>query len=509
MNTKNWKNDWHEYLPSHFEWLEKLPITASTSFEPHQTYLVATKPDKDTWQLDATALSADIQAEVKACAETAGWKGKGTFTCSAREANWILVPLSGLEVTSAQKARQLGIDGASFSKSLNVQTLVLCSGKDHSALDILDGYCQSTYSLKTFKGAKQKDKAKEQTLPKALRLLDGATTSDGIESARAFGQALTITKWLEDAPPNWLTPERFAEVAAGLCKDIGIQCTVRGREEIESLGMGCFASVACGTKLDPKFILCEIPGEDTSKTIALVGKGLTFDSGGISLKPSAGMGEMKYDMCGGASVLGATYFLGKNKPKTNVITMIGAVENMPGEQATRPSDIVTSYDQQTVEVLNTDAEGRLVLCDLLAYATKNYKPALIVDVATLTGAVVVALGAFGAAIVSNKQHVAEYVVGIGKKVGEPAWQLPLWPELAKELRSEIADLKNIPAASVKAGTVTAAQFLREFIGDANWAHVDIAGTGWNCKATGYPSGGGSGYGVRLLSQICLQYEPLS
>ena len=281
---------------------------------------------------------------------------------------------------------------------------------------------------------------------------------------------------------------------------------VWGRDEILKNKMGSFHSVAQGTHIDPKFIAIEIEGKDTSRWASLVGKGLTFDSGGISLKPSSGMHEMKYDMCGGAAVLGSAYYLGQVKPAVNVVCLIGAVENMPGAYATRPGDIVSSHSGKTIEVLNTDAEGRLVLVDLLSYAIETYKPDFVVDVATLTGAVLFGLGTIGAAVMSNQEKFCRYLEEKSHEQGEPLWQLPLWPELDQELKSDFADLKNITSPAVKAGSITAAVFLKQFVGETTWAHLDIAGTGWDCKATGFPKSGACAFSMRTLSKACLDWK---
>lgn len=288
-----------------------------------------------------------------------------------------------------------------------------------------------------------------------------------------------------------------------------MKCQILNKEQIAKLGMGSFISVSNGSNFEPRLIRIEIDGRDSSKTVALVGKGLTFDSGGTSLKPALGMGEMKYDMSGGAAVLATAHYLAKNKPATNVVCLIGAVEkNILSAGATRPSDVVKSMSGKTIEILNTDAEGRLVLCDVMHYARTEFKPALMIDIATLTGAVLYALGHAGAGLMVNDQKAADYVSKVARDVGEPLWQLPMWPELEKEVKSEVADLANIAKPSVLAGTILAATFLREFAGDTPWAHVDIAGTAVGCAATGYPSGGASAYGVRLLAGACMQFEKL-
>ena len=332
-------------------------------------------------------------------------------------------------------------------------------GEDVEAFDILDGMVQAWYTLDSFK-EKELNKVYQKRLASAQTL-----SNETVHEFKAMMKGTILARMVADAPPNWMDSEKFAEIARGISKELGLKCTVWGRDDILKNGMSSFHSVAQGTKIDPKFIAIEIEGKDTSRWASLVGKGLTFDSGGISLKPGAGMHEMKYDMCGGAAVLGASYYLGNVKPAVNTLCLIGAVENMPGHYATRPGDIVGSYDGKTIEIQNTDAEGRLVLVDLLSYAVKNYKPEFVVDVATLTGAVLFGLGTIGAAVMSNQPDLCRYLRNCSREQGEPLWELPLWPELDKELKSDFADLKNITNSSVKAGSITAAVFLKQFVGD--------------------------------------------
>jgi leucyl aminopeptidase len=264
--------------------------------------------------------------------------------------------------------------------------------------------------------------------------------------------------------------------------------------------MGSFLSVAHGSDTDPKLVAIKIAGQNPSKTVALVGKGVTFDAGGINIKPSAGLEEMKFDMSGAAAVLGAAHYFTAVKPPVNVVCALGAVENLLGPHATKPGDVVKAYNGKTIEILNTDAEGRLVLADVLSYVTEKYNPDLVIDIATLTGAVIFGLGHAGAGVMTKEQKTADFLKLVSERVCEPMWQLPLRPELESEVSSQLADYKNIAKASVKAGPIMGALFLREFVKDhrCEWAHLDVAGTAWSCSATGYHTGGGSGYGVRAM-----------
>ncbi|MCX6125143.1 MAG: M17 family metallopeptidase [Proteobacteria bacterium] len=267
-----------------------------------------------------------------------------------------------------------------------------------------------------------------------------------------------------------------------ICRDHGIKIAVHNKASLEALGMGSFLSVNAGSVIEPRMLVMEIDGKDNSKCVALIGKGLTFDAGGVSLKPGAGMEEMKYDMSGGAAVLGSAMYLSQVKPPVKTICIIGATENLISAGATKPGDIVVAMNGKTIEVQNTDAEGRLVLADLVHYANVTYKPEMMIDVATLTGAVLVALGTVGAGVMSNDDGLAAHIVKASQEVGEPFWQLPMWPELEAETKGTTAE------------------------GSTKWAHLDIAGTGWNCKATGFPGAGGCAFGLRTMVESVLRFN---
>ncbi len=253
-------------------------------------------------------------------------------------------------------------------------------------------------------------------------------------------------------------------------------------------------------------VILEYRTAPSNPTLLLVGKGLTFDSGGISLKPPKGMEEMKFDMCGGAAVLGAMQAIGEEKPKNiNIVAIVPATENLPGPSALKPGDIITIYGGKTIEVVNTDAEGRLILADALAYGIKQYKPKAVVDLATLTGAVVIGLGHHRTGLLSNDDELARKILAAGDRCGEPLWRLPLGPEYSKQIKSKIADIKNV--GNRAAGTITAAAFLQEFVGETAWAHLDIAGTAYNFTDKPYaPQNGPSGIGVRTLLELVRNWK---
>ena len=313
-----------------------------------------------------------------------------------------------------------------------------------------------------------------------ITLLYTEETDDAIKQAATRGHAIAegmaLTRELGNLPANICTPTHLAETAQQLGEEFKFKVEVLEREDAEKLGMGAFLSVARGSHQPPKFIVMHYQGgKAKDKPIVLVGKGITFDTGGISLKPATEMDEMKYDMCGAASVLGTFKALARMQLPLNAVGLIPASENMPGGSATKPGDVVTSMSGQTIEVLNTDAEGRLVLCDALTYA-ERFKPAAVVDIATLTGACVVALGKIPSGLMANDDELAAELLACGVQAGDRAWQLPIWEDYQDLLKSNFADMGNIGGRY--GGAITAACFLARFTKNYKWAHLDIAGTAW-------------------------------
>ena len=295
----------------------------------------------------------------------------------------------------------------------------------------------------------------------------------------ASGISVCLARDLGNHPGNVTTPSYLAETAQNIAKKGGMTCTIFDREQFTEMGMGALAGVARGTDEPPKFILLEYFGSDKNeKPVCLVGKGLTFDSGGISIKPAGKMDEMKYDMCGSAVVLGVMNALAELKPEINVVAAIPSTENMSGAKAYKPGDILTAYNGKTIEVLNTDAEGRLILADALSYISKHYEPKYILDFATLTGAVLIALGHIATGIMGTDQSLVSKVKNSSDNTGEKVWEFPLWKEYCEQVKSKIADVKNVGAAR-QAGTIAGGAFLKAFVGkDIPWVHFDIAGTAW-------------------------------
>jgi len=309
------------------------------------------------------------------------------------------------------------------------------------------------------------------------------------KTGQAIANGMALTRELGDLPGNICTPTHLANEAKKLGKASGIKVMVLDQKQIEQLKMGSFLSVAKGSRQPPKLIVMEYHGSKKAghHPIVLVGKGITFDSGGISIKPGAAMDEMKYDMCGAASVLGTLSAVAELKLPINVVGVVPTCENLPDGNANKPGDIVTSMSGQTIEILNTDAEGRLILCDALTYSEK-FKPKAVIDIATLTGACVIALGKQASGLLGNDQPLIDKLLSAGNKSADRAWQMPLWEEYQEQLKSNFADMANIGGR--EAGTITAACFLSRFAKKFKWAHLDIAGVAWesgnNKGATGRP-----------------------
>lgn len=309
----------------------------------------------------------------------------------------------------------------------------------------------------------------------------------GRTAGLAIAAGVQMAREIADLPANICTPTFLAEQAAVLAAQYGFEIEIYDRDEIHEMGMSAFLAVAKGSDEAPKFIVLKTNKGQDQAPIALVGKGITFDSGGISLKPANDMDEMKYDMCGAATVLGVFSGVGKMGLDVNLVGIIPTCENMPSGHATRPGDIVTSMAGKTIEILNTDAEGRLILSDALAYALR-FKPKAIIDIATLTGACIVALGYHATGLMTNNDELGKAIIDAGNEAVDRAWQLPLWPEYQEQIKGRFADITN--SAGRDGGTITAACFLSRFVGDTPWAHLDVAGTasvsGKEKGATGRP-----------------------
>lgn len=325
------------------------------------------------------------------------------------------------------------------------------------------------------------------------------------EAGRVVGEAIAeghrLARHLQMQPGNVCTPSYLAARAKEIAERHGYALTVLDRAQLRAEGMGALLAVAQGTQEEPRFLVLEYRGAGAAAPVALVGKGVTFDAGGISIKPAASMEDMKYDMSGAAAVLGTMEAIGRLRPRVNVVAVVPATENLPSGTAVKPGDVVKSHLGKTIEIVNTDAEGRLILCDALSYV-RRFKPAVILDAATLTGAVVVALGAHAIGVMGNDDGLLEEVRTAGERAGERCWPLPLWEEYRDLLKSEIADMKN--SGGRGAGTIAGGWFLKEYIEGTPWAHLDIAGTAYTDVEGPHQVKGPTAVGVRLFTEFLLR-----
>ena len=391
----------------------------------------------------------------------------------------------------AQKARELKLKEFSIIVPPNVVI-----DQISSVSQIIEGSKMSLYKFDKFK-AEKAEKSPDLTIvvSKSKKISQTIKTSEIIADGAIF------TKSIANLPPNECTPSTLAGFAKIMSKKNKMKCNIISKIELKKKGFGGITAVGKGSKNEPKLIVLEHNrGKRNEKPIVLVGKAVTFDTGGISLKPGASMDEMKFDKCGGCTVLGIMKAVSELKLPINIVGIVPSVENMPDAEAYRPGDIVKLFSGKTAEILNTDAEGRLILADALSYGEKHYSPKAIIDFATLTGACIVALGNNVAAIVSNDEKLALKIKDASKKTTEDVWELPLTQDFMDMIKSDVADMKNVGIGRA-AGTITAAAFLKNAIEKTPWVHVDIAGVAWTQTATkekSYNPKGATGFGVRLI-----------
>jgi leucyl aminopeptidase len=401
---------------------------------------------------------------------------------------------------------------AARARAREISTRSLCwevpAGAEPAvAAALVEGTILSDYRFDRYKTGPDEDDAAAGE-PKQLEALS-LSGPEGLENIAAeaalVAEAVNAARDLQNRPPNDLTPTALAEHARALGDEIeGLSVEVEGREGIVGRGMGAFAAVAQGAEQEPALITMRYEGPEASgPTLGFVGKAVTFDSGGISLKPGAKMAEMKFDMSGGAAVIEAVAAIARMRLAVKLVAVVGATENLPSGRAVKPGDIVTAFNGKTIEVNNTDAEGRLVLADCLCHAVGEGAER-IVDLATLTGAVIVALGSTYAGLMSNDDELAGRIAAAGERTGEIVWRLPLHEEYAELLKGKYGDLDNAPEAR-KAGTILGGTFLSNFVGEVPWAHLDIAGTAWDLDRE-YVGKGASGFGVRLLVELASSYR---
>jgi leucyl aminopeptidase len=366
-------------------------------------------------------------------------------------------------------------------------------------------------ALRSYRFDKYRTKQKPEQKPSLSSItVSAASPGEAKQAYQALGaaaEAVAFTRDLVSEPANELYPESMAERAAALAgPDLpGLTVEVLDENRLSELGMGALLGVAQGSVRPPRVVVMQYRGVAADVApLAFIGKGVTFDTGGISIKPAGGMWDMKWDMAGAGVVIGLMRLLAARRARVNAVGLVGLVENMPSGAAQRPGDIVRSMSGQTIEVLNTDAEGRLVLADVLWYCQDRFKPTAMIDLATLTGAVIVALGHENAGLFANNDELAERLVAAGKAVGEPVWRLPLAESYDRAIDSDAADVKNI-AGDRAAGSIIGAQFVQRFVNNVPWAHLDIAGVAWSKKDAPTVPKGATAFGVRLLDRFVADY----
>jgi leucyl aminopeptidase len=368
---------------------------------------------------------------------------------------------------AGRQAGKLGVSKLAFHAGALTET---------EAEAVAGGLIAGAWDFKEMKTPPPAEEQRDTLAEASILAVDVAAVERGVATGRAIGEGHSLARRLGMLPGNVCTPDYLADTARDIAKRHGMVVTVLGREAMERAGMGSFLCVAQGTPQEPRLIVLEYKrGKAGAKPIALVGKGLCFDSGGISIKPAQGMEWMKFDMCGAAGVLGAMDAIGRLQLPVNVVGFVGATTNMPSGTAVKPGDVVQASNGKFIEIINTDAEGRLVLADVLAYA-QRIEPEAVIDAATLTGACVIALGHTATGVMGTDEALVQEVLEAGKRAGEPGWPLPLWDDYKDLIKSDIADIKN--SGGRPAGTITAGLFLKEFTDSYPWVHLDIAGTAY-------------------------------
>lgn len=480
-----------------------------------QVYFSYTENEKYLLSSPLQAFDSLNDGKISASLSASGFTGAASavqvFHAPAKNINSLLVvglgKLSEINNDTLERAAAIAIKNTISlgpkSIEFKLKGSEIDSDKNASALAFGAG-------MASYRFDKYKTKIKPQNTIKLETILIDADDNGLFIGLEQRLNGVSFARDLMNEPPNVLNPPEFSKRLVELQK-LGVKVTVLGEKDMHDLGMFSFLGVGQGSEFPSQLVVMEYNNGGKEKPLALVGKGLCFDSGGISLKPAGGMEDMKGDMGGAAAVSGAMLAIAGRKAKANVVGLVGLSENMNDGNAQRPGDIVKSMSGQTIEVLNTDAEGRLVLCDVLTYAQRKFNPEYIIDLATLTGAIIISLGSEFAGLFSNSDDISEKITNSAKSVGEPVWRFPLSPAYDKLLDSNIADIKNVQRSGpgAGAGSITAAQFLQRFIeGETKWAHLDIAGTAWKTTDDPREPSWGTGYGVRLLDQLVADYFEL-
>ena len=461
---------------------------------------------------------------IKKAMELYDFKGKSGQICSVSGSNGlvVMVGIGNENKFNNLAASKLGGKIISYANGVKLSEIVVVFGCELDAKNNLKNKIKNTadvianiafganlqgYRFNKYFNAKKEGKDLSVKLI-SLCFDDVAKVKKEFNSLDLISQNVFFVRDLVSEPSNVLNPESYADICAALDKKGGLQVEVLDEKEMKKLGMNSLLGVGQGSNYESKLVIFRYNGAKNPKDqpIAFVGKGVTFDTGGISIKPAQNMEDMKTDMAGSAVVVGLMKLLAARKAKVNAVGVIGLVENMPSSTAQKPGDVVKSMSGQTIEIVNTDAEGRLVLADALHYTNTKFKPKFIIDLATLTGAIIVALADVHAGLFSNDDLLSKQLEEAGKKTGEKVWRLPVGKEYDEMINSDIADMKNVGSGR-GAGSITAAQFLKRFIDKTTWAHLDIAGVAWKGKGDPLAVKGATGFGVRLLNQLVIDnYE---
>ncbi|MBA7650186.1 Cytosol aminopeptidase [subsurface metagenome] len=404
----------------------------------------------------------------------------------------------GAVAETCRQLRQKGVDSiATTAQGAGIAKI----SPETAAQAVTEGVLLGTYTFRKHITTEAEHGEIKQFLIVTSNQAELPVLEKGCYRGRILAEATNLARDMVNEPPNYMTPSHMADMATKLAETYGLEISVLEREQMQELGMGALLGATQGSQQPPKFIILRYQGGDSAEIdMALVGKGVTFDSGGISIKPSEKMEEMKGDMAGGAAVIAAISAIAQLKPKINVMAVVPAVENMPSGSALKPADILTAINGKTIEIISTDAEGRLILADALGYA-KKLGTKLMVDVATLTGACRIALGDVCSGAFGNNQELVDKVIAAGAEAGELIWQMPMYEPYKEQNKSDVADIKN--TGGRYAGAITAAQFLAEFVGDTPWVHLDIAGTNLSDKERTYLVKGATGVPVRTLVNLTL------
>jgi leucyl aminopeptidase len=484
-----------------------LEITFASPALPSSGALVLLIPEEaklsGVWQQADEATGGAITRALQA-AEFKGAKGKTATILApgARLSRVVAVGLGKIGDLSRLGLEQAGGHAAVAVARESEVTIAADGLSADRATSVALGLTLRSYRFDRYR-TKEKAEDKPRLTKVTVLTAQSAGAREAWEPMMATAEGVYLTRDLVSEPANVLTPAEMAERCRKLA-ELGVDVEVHGPDELQKLGFGALLGVAQGSANQPRMVVMRWMGaEGNGRPVAFIGKGVTFDTGGISIKPSGGMEEMKWDMAGAGTVVGLMAALAGRKAKVDAVGLVGLVENMPSGTAQRPGDVVKTCSGQTVEVINTDAEGRLVLADVLWYCQQRFDPRFMVDLATLTGAIITSLGHEQAGLFSNNDELAQRLEAVGSAVGEKVWRMPLGEEYDQQIKSDIADMKNIGGRP--AGSITAAQFLQRFVNDKPWAHLDIAGTAWASKDSPLVPKGATAFGVRLLDRLVAEH----